>query len=170
MNNTRYCERCDNYIDEELFDEHVCRDFETASNMDIDVVDEFIINHFQQFLNDHSMFAWTRLPSLQLITYQDPNQNFVIEDNYEFNSALGERIGKVERGLNDTQIEQVSEMIENTQEERCPICLEDLIDKMIRRLHCTHVYCDPCIRRWLSKSKRCPCCKTHLEDIFLNKN
>lgn len=40
----------------------------------------------------------------------------------------------------------------------CAICL-DTIRNTCRELHCQHVYCPPCIDKWLSKQATCPVCK-----------
>ena len=48
----------------------------------------------------------------------------------------------------------------------CSICFENIKDSNneCRELICTHKYCDGCISRWLSTSKRCPVCNIDLEE------
>jgi hypothetical protein len=50
-------------------------------------------------------------------------------------------------------------------EERCAICLDPFEgDTIVKRLPCTHVFCDSCISQWLAINKECPCCKTSIRD------
>lgn len=82
---------------------------------------------------------------------------------------------KVEIGLTDDEISQVSDIVEkhtNDNEEMCSICLEkfDVIiadKKDLRKLKCTHTFCDECILKWLKKHKKCPLCQTDLEDTYI---
>ncbi len=46
---------------------------------------------------------------------------------------------------------------DNDQEEKCPICLEDL-NNNVRTLSCNHEYHKDCIAGWLRKQCSCPMC------------
>lgn len=48
-----------------------------------------------------------------------------------------------------------------TQEEDCPICLNDLMkNKQFRRLiPCNHGFCEKCIKTWFQYNSFCPVCK-----------
>lgn len=92
-------------------------------------------------------------------------------DDYEANLRLGDLIGKVEVGVSD--IEKVSKIInKDTLEEGtvCSICIEDIkqSNNNCRELICSHKYCDQCISKWLSTSKRCPVCNVDLEEKLSN--
>jgi len=113
-------------------------------------------------------------------------------NDYDFNTNLANILGKVEVGLTNEQINEISEIYENENllGERCPICLEEFVikpeigpdnieedheeengenqkDTIKRRLKCSHIFCNPCIIKWLGKHKKCPCCQVDLEDKFL---
>ncbi len=45
----------------------------------------------------------------------------------------------------------------------CPVCMDGDIPQG-RRTLCGHVFCAPCIERWLRDHKRCPVCNTDLAD------
>lgn len=52
-----------------------------------------------------------------------------------------------------------------TDEEKCPICLGEFeAGTVLKRLPCTHVFCDSCISQWLHINKECPCCKASIRD------
>lgn len=105
-----------------------------------------------------------------LIAYETPE--FVDMNDYEFNTLLAERIGVVEVGVTD-----INRVILNvTEEERnqlkesvCAICQEsfDSISEEIdiSKTTCNHIYCQPCISRWLAINKKCPVCMIDLEEL-----
>lgn len=86
---------------------------------------------------------------------------------YEDLLALEEKIGKVNRGLNETEIKRIdtnkySKKIYKEQDE-CPICKEMYQEEeVIKELHCGHIYHTECIERWLELEKKCPCCNTEI--------
>ncbi|XVF66109.1 hypothetical protein PTKIN_Ptkin10aG0008000 [Pterospermum kingtungense] len=48
----------------------------------------------------------------------------------------------------------------------CPICLEELaMGSDAACMPCSHVFHDLCISTWLSKKKRCPCCRFKLTKL-----
>lgn len=86
---------------------------------------------------------------------------------YEDLLALEEKIGKVKRGLNETEIKRIdtnkySKNKYNEQDE-CPICKEMYQEEeIIKELHCGHIYHTQCIEKWLELEKKCPCCNTEI--------
>jgi hypothetical protein len=96
---------------------------------------------------------------------------------YESNLRLGERLGNVEVGLTEDQIGEISYSSTDTDElvvdkdDVCPICQENIValtkeNKAACILACGHIYCEPCIKHWLSSHKKCPVCMVDLEDAY----
>lgn len=90
-----------------------------------------------------------------------------VYNDYEANLRLGDLIGKVEVGVSN--IDKVSKIIDkDTLDDGtiCSICIEDIkkSDNKCRELICAHKYCDECISKWLSTSKRCPVCNVDLDE------
>lgn len=126
--------------------------------------------------------SWGRIAQAQTGTLQLPPINFgsITEaflqrdvnsfNDYEFNIMLANLMGRVEKGIDDinTISEIVSdEEIEQLGENICTICQERL-DEMakltaIRKLCCSHHFCEPCIGKWLEKNVKCPVCMTELD-------
>lgn len=93
-----------------------------------------------------------------------------IYDDYEGNLRLADLIGKVEVGVSN--LDNVSKIINKDvldEGTTCPICIEDIkqSDDNCRKLICSHKYCDGCISKWLSTSKRCPVCNVDLDEKAL---
>ena len=86
----------------------------------------------------------------------------VSENSNENLMELSERIGNVERGIDN--IEDVSNIVNDSGVIMCPICQMESNTK-VRRTICHHSFCDECISQWLSKSKKCPSCMQDLEDL-----
>lgn len=103
------------------------------------------------------------------------------EDDYEYNLMLASRLGRVERGIRD--IDHVSHCIspdeikENRQiyeNEMCPICQEKIVELVdenievpvsIRKTLCNHLFCQPCISKWLHTNVKCPVCQVDLDEM-----
>lgn len=82
-----------------------------------------------------------------------------IEHDYEGNLGLQESMGgAVLVGVSDIDVATLP----CADVECCPVCMESATTG--RRTLCGHVYCAPCIVRWLADHKRCPVCNTDLED------
>ena len=49
------------------------------------------------------------------------------------------------------------------EEECCSICMENLKDKIVRKMSCKHVYHKVCLDKWLIRYKKanCPTCRLH---------
>lgn len=83
--------------------------------------------------------------------------------SYEEMIDLGERVGKVSKGLTPQQIAKIpvkNWRPGNTNVKSCAICYEDFGDnqkvKFLRE--CKHEYHETCINKWLENEKRCPVC------------
>lgn len=76
---------------------------------------------------------------------------------------LSSRIGVVEKGINNIEI--VTSIVSDSGKINCPICQTECITQ-VRKTLCNHSFCDECISRWLSKSKKCPSCMRDLEDLL----
>lgn len=88
--------------------------------------------------------------------------------NYDENSGedlmdLSSRIGVVEKGINNIEI--VTSIVSDSEKINCPICQTECVTQ-VRKTLCNHSFCDECISRWLSKSKKCPSCMRDLEDLL----
>jgi len=94
-----------------------------------------------------------------------------IVDEYEYNLFLANRMGRVEKGIDN--IDEVSTIItECPDDELCAICQETIKDVKennvtIRKLSCKHIFCEPCIQTWFQKNVKCPVCQIDLDE---NKN
>lgn len=94
------------------------------------------------------------------------------ENEYEFNTQLEEYMGKVIRGIDDlTQVTHEVFQNKDSNGGTCPICIETYQkNSILRKLKCNHIFCDECIKTWLSQSKKCPICKIDLEDEWVENN
>ena len=87
--------------------------------------------------------------------------------NYEDLLELEEKIGKVNRGLNKSEIKKIDtnqySKKKYKEQDECPICKEMYQeDEVIKELYCGHIYHTQCIERWLQQEKKCPCCNTEI--------
>ena len=62
-------------------------------------------------------------------------------------------------------IEIVTSIVSDSEKINCPICQTECVTQ-VRKTLCNHSFCDECISRWLSKSKKCPSCMRDLEDLL----
>ena len=105
------------------------------------------------------------------LSYQIFDDN--VYNDYEANLRLADLIGKVEVGVSN--IDKVSKIIDkDTLDDGtiCPVCMEDIKQSTnkCRELICSHLYCDVCIDKWLSTSKRCPVCNIDLDEKLQNES
>lgn len=112
--------------------------------------------------------------NIRPILWMQLQYNDINDDNeYEFNNMVADLLGKVEIGFTEDEINEISFIIEKKEKlsEKCPICLDYYqdIDCNVRQMKCGHSYCDNCIKEWLKKHKRCPCCQIDFEENFLRK-
>jgi len=45
----------------------------------------------------------------------------------------------------------------------CCICLNQITKREKIILNCDHIFCENCIREWLSRKNSCPCCRTKVQ-------
>lgn len=63
----------------------------------------------------------------------------------------------------------------DTELDTCSICLDDLLngDMLSRITNCTHEFHQGCLTRWIKQGsdnhKRCPCCRTLMENDFIHE-
>lgn len=148
-----------------------------------------LINLLQQVEQERQDLT-TELPNiLQQLQQQDgtrprvvytlvalDNPELVDMNDYEFNSMIAQQIGNVEVGVDD--IGSVTELVEikkrnQLKESVCAICQEEFekipTETNILATLCNHIYCEPCIYKWLATSKKCPVCMLDLEDLKIEK-
>lgn len=94
-------------------------------------------------------------------------------NDYDALSRLTEAMGTVEIGMTDLDGHMRSvaaEELEGDPGIMCPVC-QDPITKVessvVALKACDHWFCDSCIRRWLSRSTRCPVCMMDLRDAAM---
>lgn len=108
--------------------------------------------------------------------FLSPSVYFALEDDaiyddYDANLRLADLIGKVEIGVSDISKVGKSVLKQILDDDiSCTICLDKCKynDKDTMQLICSHVFCTPCISKWLSISKKCPVCNIDLEDKLLS--
>lgn len=108
-----------------------------SENINIEELQNTLTNIFEQTLNN--------------IDQDVPIDNFNL--NYEQLSNLEDHVV----GISD--INNVSKII--TDEIVCPICSCE--KKNVRETKCKHLFCEDCLKEWLSESKKCPICMIDLE-------
>lgn len=90
------------------------------------------------------------------------------QNTYEGNLRLAETLGSVPVGVSSLDSVSARVAAEAVAEgDVCPICQDGLGNAAgagLRRLTCSHTYCEPCIAEWLKSSKKCPVCMAQLED------
>jgi hypothetical protein len=87
--------------------------------------------------------------------------------SYEQNLALQELLGGNVRVGIENKEEVTSIVTEVAEEEGCSICLENLLAAskngvVIRSTKCHHMFCQPCIFKWLDENQVCPNCTQSL--------
>lgn len=82
-------------------------------------------------------------------------------DTYESLSDLCDRIGYHEVGVDHEDLKSVAPVVDATDMETCPICLEkaEAVTSVRRLSACSHTFCSECIAKWLQTHKWCPVCK-----------
>ncbi|TNV86497.1 hypothetical protein FGO68_gene16304 [Halteria grandinella] len=86
---------------------------------------------------------------------------------YEQLLELGDRMGKVSKGLTKEQRDRLPCKLWRpnvTKQKDCPICQENFtLQNRIKVLsECGHEYHDACINKWLEEEKVCPVCKKNV--------
>jgi len=95
--------------------------------------------------------------------HKDPDQM-----TYEELLELEERIGNVNIGFSEKEIESIESFSFNDKQNiknlKCMVCILDFENKeTLLRLSCKHEFHKNCIKNWLSKGKSCPICKSRVE-------
>lgn len=105
-----------------------------------------------------------------LQAFQDQDDVNTDDMTYEELLQLCERIGNHKEGI--SCIDEVSEKIDNPENEACPICLDELkhVSSCRKIKVCGHIYCDECIERWFEENKWCPVCKKDVQIASISKS
>ena len=90
--------------------------------------------------------------------YEDDDID-VDEMSYEQLLELGDKIGKVSKGLTEKQFDDLDRCICMTTEQ-CSICQDELVvGAECVKLKCGHMFDTECVREWCKMEKICPLCK-----------
>ena len=88
--------------------------------------------------------------------------------SYEQLTALCDEIGYHKIGIKniDNVAPAIVRMKKGIDEERCPICLEDMHKTLYMRVikECQHEFCGNCIEEWFKENKTCPICKLEINE------
>ena len=140
-----------------------------ADNMDVETDDEMLPlepiveneneneNNLNFNIQQNINMVNFNLNLINNLLNNNPYQNVGNSDNYESLSQLDMDVKK--EGLD---INKVSEIIDSTEEKNCPICFDDFQDTTLRKLKCSHIFCQECLVEWLSENKKCPVCMIEL--------
>lgn len=90
---------------------------------------------------------------------------------YEQMLELGEKLGKVDRGFTQMEIQAIpsvkittSHLMNVYKGKSCVICCDPFeVGNCLKKLNCKHEYHDGCIDPWLEKEKNCPVCKQEVD-------
>ena len=62
------------------------------------------------------------------------------------------------------EIYDYDELLKKSEENLCPICLNQIKDKII--LSCKHEFCFICLNEWSNKNNRCPMCRQLFQNLI----
>lgn len=85
---------------------------------------------------------------------------------YEELLQLEDKIGKVSKGMQEEDYQQLRKhgATKQEEEELCSICYYNLKEgEEIHRLPCKHIFHCECIKEWLMKERVCPMCKQEIK-------
>lgn len=87
---------------------------------------------------------------------------------YEQLMELEERNGKVAKGFQPEQIDQIPrkrvDIVDNENPASCAVCFENFeVGDCTMILQCKHDYHESCIDKWLQSEKRCPVCNLQID-------
>lgn len=94
--------------------------------------------------------------------------DFLVETLAGIDQDLG---GIINRGAGANHTKQFEELVEiktyeNTEQQSCPICMQDGYIHMAQIKECRHTFCQECLREWYNKPVRvfnCPLCRINLD-------
>ena len=94
--------------------------------------------------------------------------DFIVETLAGIDQDLG---GVINRGAGANHTIQCEELIEiktyeDTEQQSCPICMQDGYIQMAQIKECRHSFCQECLREWYNKPVRvfnCPLCRINLD-------
>ena len=90
-------------------------------------------------------------------------------ETYEELKEMTERVGVVEIGVSNLDAVAPFYQITDDKIYNCAVCADKQSKQSkCRKMICDHpdIFCDNCVTKWLSKSKKCPICMKDLEDIY----
>ena len=142
--------------------------------------------HQDMYSNDFNFANFTNFNNVSNLN--ENNENNENEENTNINnlySDIFDRINSIipsssfiERIFNDyiqnsyklTDTEYENNIIElNCSIDECPICF-NYSDKSVQIKKCEHIFCESCIKNWLTKHKyTCPICRTKLKEESNNE-
>lgn len=173
-NDNVFCPRCLSYVAIEDIENHASQhersnSFETLFNAHENIIPSRSRTR-SVTMQEGPFSRLARLQSLynlsgalfnrHLPTYSEDGETSIANSlPYELNVFIADLLGDVEVGISD--IDKVSTLVDENSTCDCHICLEQIQEP--RKLICEHIYCDKCIKTWLSKHKTCPICRKDLE-------
>lgn len=145
MEETIGCPLCEYHIPRNSYTFHlVSAHLDTLIAMVLIYIPEMDIGHLLHILNN----------------YVD---NYIESNNYEFLLDLCNIIGRHKTGIDD--IQKICYLYSHyPDEERCPICLENLnqCNAVCTTIKCRHSFCKECLQKWIHEHNKCPICQQNL--------
>lgn len=128
-------------------------------NEDYDDFDEEILNN-EGMQEEFALKAVEQ----QIIDELCPNPDSM---SYEQLLELENKVGKVNKGLNKKQFDDIKlikyNKYVNKENYQCIICMEEFQEnEIVKLLPCKHIFHSNCIKQWLMKEKTCPFCKKEI--------
>ena len=167
------CEYCNEFVSFDEYSAHVSQCYSANSFNLINFIENINNNNGNDNGNDNGT-EQASIPIVDLNGVSIPlNQIFgnLINtlneqqqdnhDNYEYLTNLGNTMGNVDNGIED--IDKISKKIESLELLKCPICMKKNTE--FRKTVCKHIFCEPCLSKWLETNKKCPICMINLDEI-----
>jgi hypothetical protein len=125
-----------------------------------------------RYNNKYERFTFNHKNSLNINNNNNFIDNYLRISNMSYEELLNleNKIGNVNRGLNQQEINNLGEEIYNSDLKlndsttQCIICLSNFkIGEKIRYLKCNHFFHKDCIDNWLQLQKKCPTCNQEIK-------